>query len=566
MIYFTKFDSFSFKIIIYSLYFHNILYQLSKFPGLVFDEKNKTLTGLFSFYPKVLSWLQTTFPNEQINVSETLKLLLQQEQQVSIATTVLKKAEDTEFVCGSFRGTLYSFQKVGAKFLTYRKKALLLDDVGLGKTIESIAAAQKLLENAHIKKVIVICPASLKKKWFKEIKRFTNSTVDFIHSGSGKKIREDFYKQNLTYKIINYDLLVRDWKLICKYLKPNLYNSLLIVDEAQYIVNFMVERSKKVRSLATKALYVSALTATPTDGKLEQIFSLFKLIDWRIFGFFKDFCLNFVIKDWFGEIKGYRNLDKFRELISPYFLRRQAFEVEAELPKVVVKTYYISLNKRQQKLYKDLKKGALEEFSNEYRKPLEDLEDLPMIVKLRQACLSTQLLDPALDYSSKTEELLSFLELLSDSDDKIVVFTYFTDMVRLLSDRLSITGYKNIMLSGATTKIDDRFEVIEKFRNSKDTKVLITSDILKEGQDLQFCKYLVNFDILFSSFSMRQRMGRIRRSGALHDTVFIINFITENTIEENVLEVLTKKKDINDLFNEGKVDTEIEEVTIRDII
>ena len=209
---------------------------------------------------------------------------------------------------------LYPYQEDGAMHLVFGRRALLADDMGLGKTVQAIAASAMLKELRDIKQVLVICPASLKHQWAREIRRFTSLSVTVIE---GKKDeRKMLYSDTSFFKIINYELIRFDDEQLYK-----LQFDLVILDEAQRIKNWRTKTAQMVKRLRSR--YAFVLTGTPLENRIDELYSIFQFLDPRILGPLWHFNDRFyqLEKGARGGYKvlGYQNLDELRSSNFPLF-------------------------------------------------------------------------------------------------------------------------------------------------------------------------------------------------------------------------------------------------------
>ena len=212
---------------------------------------------------------------------------------------------------------LYPYQEQGAMHLAFGRRAMLADDMGLGKTVQAIAAAALLKEIRDIQQVLIICPASLKHQWAREIRRFTSLPVTVVEGGQID--RRHLYQAPGFFKIINYELVRHDFDELLK-LQPDL----IILDEAQRIKNWRAKTAQMVKALPSR--YAFVLTGTPLENRIDELYSIFQFLDPRILGplwYFNDRFYELEKRDnGTYKVLGYKNIDQLRALIAPYVLRR----------------------------------------------------------------------------------------------------------------------------------------------------------------------------------------------------------------------------------------------------
>jgi SNF2 family DNA or RNA helicase len=511
---------------------------------------------------------------------------------------------------------LYPYQTIGAKFLYEAKNGILMDVVGLGKTPQSLSIISKHYQEENINFFIVICPNSLKRNWDAEVKKFTDKDVIVIDGN--KPARKKMYKNAYKYDgmIINYDILRWDIDLIDFHILDKAFEFALILDEIQYVKNPTAKRSKLVKIISFRAKYSIGLSATVIENSLLDLWSAFQAIDETVLGG-RDSYISFIdlycYTDWFGaiiiDIHGEReselknaerwrlqyennprptfkkfmnsalekvsiidskieNMQKLKERIKPYTIRRFKEDVMEQLPERIENNYWISLSPVQREFYDEVASKIISQISDMDKADKILMADvLPMISYLRQCVLSSSLVGHDKNISTKLDELIELVNSL-DRKSKVLVFCTYTKMVDLIGEELDRRGIKNIAIHGQNCKdANKRFEYIQQFNSQEDGyRVLVTSDILREGHNITSANYIVNFDILWNPAKMEQRIGRVDRIGNKWDSINVINFIAENTIEENIFKIQSGKKRLSDdIINDNRVETRMTFGNIKDL-
>ncbi|MBT9554922.1 MAG: SWIM zinc finger family protein, partial [Myxococcales bacterium] len=212
------------------------------------------------------------------------------------------------------RARLYPYQTDGVAFLASNGRAMLADDMGLGKTLQAIAAARWLIDNESVTRVLVICPASLKTQWQREIQRFTGLDAVIIEGGAAPRHAQ--YRRGATFTIANYELVMRDLTALSDELRPDL----LIVDEAQRLKNWRTKGAAAVKSLRTR--YAFVLTGTPLENRLEDLYSIMQVVDGHVLGPLWHFIPRYHVLDARSTPVGFRNLAELRRRLRHVMLRR----------------------------------------------------------------------------------------------------------------------------------------------------------------------------------------------------------------------------------------------------
>jgi SNF2 family DNA or RNA helicase len=454
---------------------------------------------------------------------------------------------------------LRPFQTVGAYFLYVIGSGAIFDPVGLGKSVMALSAVERHYREGTINFCIIVCPSTLKANWATEIEKFTEQQYVLItgNPDQRKKLYKGAYK--FFYLIVNYELLTKDKELLEKYIFSKEFRFALITDELQYIKNSRAQRSKDTKKLGKRAVYKIGITATGLELSPLDIWSEFQLINASIFGYnYIHFRDKFLEIDWFGSAIGHKNEKHFSWRLRSFFIRRSRDIIADQLPERIESTYFMELSSEQREFYDNMKMKITSDISDmEKAKKIIMADLLPMIIYLRQCCLSTKLLGHKKNISTKTTELMKFLDTINRSD-KTVVFCFFVGMLELLKEQLDESGISNICMHGKNTKSNERISLVEEF-NEDSTRVLLTSDILREGVNITSTNHLINFDIHFNPAKMEQRVGRADRITSKHKSINIIHFITKNTIEETLVHDLleSRKRMFTDIIDEGKVEGRI---------
>ncbi|WP_129596234.1 DEAD/DEAH box helicase [Anaerophilus nitritogenes] len=437
---------------------------------------------------------------------------------------------------GSFNATLRPYQQTGYSWLYYMQKlgfgACLADDMGLGKTVQIIA----LLEKIRVEKqghALLIIPASLIANWKKEIEKFApEMTVCILH---GKEASVELDQKNTSFLYITtYGMAVRLEKL--KEIRWNL----LILDEAQAIKNPSTKQTKIIKQI--KAETKIAMTGTPIENKLSDLWSLFDFLDPGLLGNAKEFTnLTKKIKE---NNKAY---SKLRNIVSPFILRRLKTDklVIADLPEKIEKKEYASLSKKQVVLYKKLVKEIEIKLQNTEGIERKGLV-LASIMKFKQICnhpdqyLGLEEYKP--QQSGKFEQLQNICENIYERRERVIVFTQFKEMTEPISNFLEkIFNRKGFILHGGTP-IKKRGEMVEIFNGEEYVPYMVLS--LKAGGvglNLTKANHVIHFDRWWNPAIENQATDRAFRIGQTKN-VMVHKFVTLGTIEEKIDLIIEEKQ------------------------
>ncbi len=422
-----------------------------------------------------------------------------------------------------------SYQVEGAEFLVNAKRAILADDVGLGKTLQAILACRRCGG-----RVLVITKKSpLIHNWLNEISECVPDLSCDVYSTTKDVVPDtDFVVTNYEAAMRRIDVLLKqDW-------------SVLIVDEAQYVKNRKAKRTKAIYKLAHAAEYVWLLTATPLLNRPDELWSLLHILYpqkyrsyWR---FVDEYCLcerNF----WGGtDILGVKNHEKLASEIRPIMLRRTK-EI-LNLPPLTQETMYIPLEGKQKTIYQEMKKhfiAVLDEAGDQY---ISAPSVLAQLTRLRQIVCTPALVGGP-DQSGKTDALLELLSTYADCY-KILVFTTFAQYARNIHSKIAET-YGAEIITGEMNS-EARWDAASRFQNCDDCRVLIgTIGTIGEGVNLQQADIVIflNQDWVPANMEI-QAIGRAHRRGRTRP-VHVINLVVRDTVDEYIHRVvLPRKRDV----------------------
>jgi superfamily II DNA or RNA helicase len=445
---------------------------------------------------------------------------------------------------------LYPYQQEGSMHLAFGRRTMLADDMGLGKTVQAIAAAALLHQLRDIQRVLVVCPASLKHQWAREINRFTSFSTSVIEGNI--KVRREAYLHPAFFNIINYELVLRDEDDLLR-LKPDL----IILDEAQRIKNWRTKTADAVKRL--RSPYAFVLTGTPLENRLDELYSIFQFIDPNILGPLWRFNQRFfqVERRDTGSYKvlGYKNLDELRGVIAPYVLRRVRDEVLNDLPERLDSNFFVSMTDPQWNAYEEFRTTVAKLIATARRRPLTPKEQqilLGALVKMRLICNALALHDPDLsdkDREKTSPKLQELAEILDDqvaggngNGHKAILFSQWTKMLHLTYPILERLNLGHVTLSG-DVPTPKRGPLIEKFFNDDKCKIFLSTDAGGVGLNLQAASLVVNLDLPWNPAVLDQRIARAHRHGQPH-TVNVINLVARGTIEERMLDTLAAKRNV----------------------
>jgi SWI/SNF-related matrix-associated actin-dependent regulator 1 of chromatin subfamily A len=415
-------------------------------------------------------------------------------------------------------------QKLAIEKLAGSKRFILADDMGLGKTTSTIIAA---LETSA-KKILIICPASLKINWQREIENYTDRSV-YIAEGKHFSTEHDFV-------IVNYDILKNFYDLKDKenslITKSNF--ELIIIDEAHYIQNGQAQRTKLVNSFVKSVDKLWLLTGTPMTSRPMNYYNLLFLIEspvaqnWMAYAI--RYCQGYQFKAgnrkiW--NVSGASNLEELRDRTSRQVLRRLKTEV-LDLPDKIISPIYLRL---KSKLYE----GLMGEYYDWYKNKKEESSSLTVqfskLMKVRQVIAE-----------EKINDTIELAQNIIDQDKKVIIFTNFTDTLQKIHSHF---GKQSVYLDGSCTKPQRQYAV-DQFQENDKIKVFVGNlRAAGVGITLTAGEAVIMNDLSFVPSDHDQAQDRAYRYGQ-KNSVSVYYPIFENTIEGVIYDMLSKKKNIID--------------------
>lgn len=446
------------------------------------------------------------------------------------------------------KATLRPYQLRGLSWLSYLENLgmnpCLADDMGLGKTMQLISL---LLNAPKQQAALLIAPTSVIGNWYKELERFAPNIKAIIHHGSKRTKLEDFSQIMADYDIIitSYGLVRQD-----KALFKDVNWSRLIIDEAQNIKNPMAAQTKVITSIKADSRF--ALTGTPIENRLMDLWSLFNFLNPGILGTRSAFRKEFEIP-----IQRDNNPSKtkiLKNLVEPFILRRLKTDknIIEDLPEKIEQRVYCELTKEQASLYQSIV-NEVEQSINESQETSEhQMIFLSALLRLKQCCNHpAQLLQDGSEFSvERSIKLQRLIELASEAitnGESILIFSQFKEVCGALQNLLKTQlGFNTYYLHGGTSR-KKREQMIDQFQ-SKDSPASVFILSLKAGGvgiTLTKANHVIHFDRWWNPAVENQATDRAYRIGQ-KKTVFTHKFITIGTVEEKIDKMLEDKQKVAD--------------------
>jgi superfamily II DNA or RNA helicase len=430
---------------------------------------------------------------------------------------------------------LLPYQLDGIAFAAGAGRAVLADEMGLGKTIQGVGTAEFLARETEIRKVLVVCPASLKSQWRAEIHRFCDRRVQLVGGAVAERAAQ--YDNDCFFTICNYEQVLRDILAV-----ERVKWDLIILDEGQRIKNWAAKTSNVIKSL--KSRFALVLTGTPLENRLDELYSVVQFIDaWRLGPGFRFFNKHRVV-DEKGKVLGYKNLGELREALKPVLLRRTRDSVKLELPPRTIETIRIPPTDEQCAIHAANMVVVASITRKKFISEMDLLRLQKALLMCRMAADSTFLCDKQKPgYSTKLECLDDLFErLFEEQERKIVLFSEWTTMLDLIEPLLARRKLEFVRLDGSVPQ-KLRQELVHKFQTDPDCRMFLTTNAGSTGLNLQAANTVINVDLPWNPAVLEQRIARAHRMGQTRP-VQVYVLVTEQTIEENLLATLAAKKEL----------------------
>ena len=429
--------------------------------------------------------------------------------------------------------------------------------MGLGKTLQAIAAAIWLEREEQVERILVVCPASLKQQWAREIRKFSGAEARVIQGPVAA--RQAQYRGGRGWFVLNYELVMRDLSVIAQELRPDL----LILDEAQRIKNWRTKLASAVKRIPSR--YAFVLSGTPLENRLEDLYSLMQVVDPHVLGPLWRYLVDFHVTDERGKLLGYRNLSELRRRLAPVMLRRDRSLVRDQLPERIDQRLDLPLTERQREIHGEALNAAGQIASILKRRPLTPAEQnrfMAALQRARMACDAAGLVDKVTEGSPKLDELDNLLdELCRLSGLKAVIFSQWELMTRMVEDRVRRLGLGCVRLHGGVPSAR-RGDLMDRFREDDAVQVFISTDAGGTGLNLQNASVLINLDIPWNPAVLEQRIARVHRLGQSR-TVQVILLVAADSYEQRVLELVQGKRHLFDNVVDPEATEEVVSVSTK---
>ena len=454
----------------------------------------------------------------------------------------LKGFEDIkpQTVPAGFTGELRPYQKAGLDWLHFLKDygfgGILADDMGLGKTVQVLAFLQSQREQNRVQNpALLVVPKSLLTNWQRESANFTPDIRILEYMGNTRN-KDTATFNDFDIVLTTYGTMLRDIESLREY-----RFSYVILDESQAIKNPLSQSAKAARLL--NANHRLCMTGTPVENNTFELWSQFAFVNPGLLG-----SMDYFKKEFANPIEGKQDeytADLLKRMVYPFILRRTKQQVAPELPPRTERIIYTDLEPAQRKLYNRTRDqyraqllGMIEESGmNDAR-----MKILEGLLRLRQICIHPALVEPTYNkVAAKFEILMETLETLQSEGHKALVFSQFVQTLKLLETEMKKAGFTYSYLDGKTK---NRQDVVDAFQTDSSVSFFLIS--LKAGGvglNLTSADYVIHLDPWWNPAVEMQAADRAHRIGQ-DKPVFIYKFIARETVEEKILELQNRKKEL----------------------
>lgn len=475
-----------------------------------------------------------------------------------------------DIVCPPAKITPYAHQDFGVRFMIDRLNqhgfVINADDVGIGKTLQAILTTKHMADHEGIDKIIIICKKSIKTQWIREIQKFSDlgghfllQTVDGTKA-QRQKAYQAFGQAKRGILVINYHLILHDVQEL-----TNLGFEMMLIDEAHCVKARTGKLNKAIKDVAHNCQYIIFLTGTPIMSRPDDIFGVVQIANELYFGKWNTFKKNHIKEEFTGHfvnVVGYKNLDVLREKVQEILIRRTEYEVAISLPSTVMHRVDCDLDATQKKLLEAVrrkqdtyrlemdqisKEAKGQALTKEQQLKLDKLDaQLKGLIAADQAVANDprlflrsrsyvmrhefgSLVPASYKRSAKMEALIELAEEILDAGEKLIIFSKFETAVDLMKDELQQAFKLPVLTYSGAVSDEDREIAIQLFNNDVDHRILIGTDAMAEGLNLQVARHVIHFDQCDTPAIKTQRNGRVRRASSTYQTVFVHDLITEQS-------------------------------------
>ncbi len=498
------------------------LFQEREIVERVQQEKTNLLTGLRALYALVAETkhlTDITVTNREVKsdfaknsasyyaVIESITGTSETYTPSGLPDFIVSKVNEFNLDTTGLNGTLRPYQEFGTKYALYNKRTLLGDEMGLGKTMQAIAMMNHLHQNGYSHSLVVV-PLSVMTNWKREIKKWSSLEVFVYHRSNGERQRDE---------------ALEDWKkvggvMLTTYGHAQRFErrdmeklDCLIVDEAHYAKNPGAKRSQRVYKISEISEYILYMTGTPLEnhvGEMQQLVSV----------------LNPELGEQINYQMDLQDPENFKRFVSMVYLRRKRDDVLQELPDIETVEMWSEFSADEQEYYDDAVR-----------------QGLSGLMKMRRAGFYGQ----SPKHSEKLEQLLDICHEANENGHKVLVFSFFKSVLNVVREHLGERTFE--VISGDVSN-NRRQEIIDEFTEAEAGSVLISQiEAGGVGLNIQAANIVILCEPQWKPSTENQAISRVYRMGQTRN-VIVYRLLTEESIDETMMEVLGNKTDIFNLY------------------
>jgi len=536
-----------------------ITHKNKRYIALVFDysmySRVKYLEGFRYFNRDSIAWVSITYNNVSALIIIRCTLSSEMRKWYRRKTMYYKINKITDFVN---QNKLFGYQISGVRFMQrMHGNVLIADEMGLGKTVQAILYSR--LVNA--KQTIIVCPASLKLNWKREIQKWTRNQSTIILSGKGTPFLLQY-----NYYIINYDIL-QNWQSYLSDLQPDI----LIVDEIHYVKNASTRRSKYLKKLAGDINSVIGLSGTPIENSPKELYNIINIIRPDLFVNRLKYLKRYCGRGGFYGFKEATNTEELHQILRySLMIRRNKTDVLTELPDKLYTTIPLPITTRRQydlclyNIHKYLTEKVLQEVeiaklaalsANDVQYLTEDAAAISQKIfdaEEKQNPLTRLEMLKQIAVEGKMTSVIQWIENFLQSGNKLVVFCEHVNTIQILQEKF----IKNSVVIYGAISIAKRDEAVQKFQTKKHINLFIGNKAAEVGLTLTAASSVAMIEFPWTPGAVQQRIDRVHRIGQ-RNTVNVYYLVAENTIEERIISILSQKLQMISAVVDGRFAGEV---------
>jgi len=533
--------------------YHRFAFEYSWNPeALEFCRQLKTEEGFqrFSYAPEIKKWVFSNtmivdritkkFPSCRME-NTVAKIYAEDQKRKEKAGEMQEKVDEIKassvsgITIDGLKLPLYEYQKIGVEFLmACSGRGILADAPGVGKSAQALAYIKK----REYQKVLVVCPASVKYAWEKEIEKWTDLPCVLIDG----KTNLSSVDPKARIWVVNYDVLFKHREKLAK-----VGFDLIIGDEAQYVKSTSARRTKVFRTLSRTSPRIVLLSGTPLLSRPAELFSLLNIVDPQTWDSWTDYSnryCNAHMSRWGWDTKGASNIEELHARIRRYFIRRQKSEVLKELPPKIFIDVPVHLSPELADEYSKAESAFGEYLATHQGKMPSEVAQSMAAQKLVQLNVLRQI-----NSRGKVSAAIETIENTLDSGEKIVVFSTFNEPLESIKEHF---GDAAVMITGKTPQ-HVRGDIVTDFQSNPEKKIFLGGTLSAgTGITLTAASNVLFLDYSWNPADMIQASDRIHRPGQEASSCNIYQLYVPSSVDEDMKETLDYKQSIIDRVIDGK--------------